>query len=58
MVIAKDETMETDETIPHKWLCKDLPLIPMFPKIYQQITEALRQVKKNHTYNTSWYVWF
>lgn len=43
MVIAKDETMETDETIPHKWLCKDLPLIPMFPKIYQQITEALRQ---------------
>lgn len=44
MVIAKNETMETDDTIPHKWLCKDLPLIPMFPKIYQQITEALRQV--------------
>ena len=44
MVIAKEESMETDSSIPHKWLCKDLPLIPMFPKIYPQITESLRQV--------------
>ncbi|XP_022317209.2 integrator complex subunit 1-like [Crassostrea virginica] len=43
MVIAKEESMETDSSIPHKWLCKDLPLIPMFPKIYPQITESLRQ---------------
>ncbi|XP_056018068.1 integrator complex subunit 1-like isoform X2 [Ostrea edulis] len=43
MVIAKDDAMETDDSVPYKWLCKDLPLIPMFPDVYPQITESLRQ---------------
>ncbi|XP_061168184.1 integrator complex subunit 1-like [Saccostrea echinata] len=43
MVISKEETMDTEDDIPHKWLCKDLPLIPMFPEVYPQITESLRQ---------------
>lgn len=44
MVIAKDDAMETDDSVPYKWLCKDLPLIPMFLEVYPQITESLRQV--------------
>jgi hypothetical protein len=43
----EEEKMEVEskEQTVHEWLLKDMPSLPMFDHILEQVCEALRQVR-------------